>query len=83
MSREQLEHLLARVRDELAALEQGGDPAQSRLRELVDDIERQIDDDGDGLTADLKRRIEAFEVQHPRITAILNDVMVTLSNLGI
>ena len=33
MSREQLEHLLARVRDELAALEQGGDPAQSRLRE--------------------------------------------------
>ena len=82
MSRQQLEHLLARVRDELATLEQGGDAAQSRLRELVDDIERQIDD-GDGQTGDLKRRIEAFEVQHPRITAILNDVMVTLSNLGI
>ncbi len=83
MSREQLEPLLIRLREELASLEQGGAQPQTRLRALVDDIERQITTQDDSLTGDLKRRVEAFEVEHPRVTAILNDVMVTLSNLGI
>ncbi len=83
MSREQLEHLLTRLRQELATLESKSTEAQPRLRELVDDIERQIAAQSEGVTGDLKRRVEAFEVEHPRVTAILNDVMVTLSNLGI
>ena len=84
MSREQLRDLLSRLRAELATLDAGDDGAQTRLRKLLDDIEGQLaDNDNDGLTNDLKRRIETFEVEHPRVTAILNDVMVTLSNLGI
>ena len=83
MSREQLEHLLTRLREELASMEQGGAQPQTRLHALVDDIERQIAARDEGVTGDLKRRVEAFEVEHPRVTAILNDVMVTLSNLGI
>lgn len=84
MSREQLRDLLSRLRAELATLDAGDDGAQTRLRRLLDDIEGQLaDNDNDGLTSDLKRRIETFEVEHPRVTAILNDVMVTLSNLGI
>jgi len=27
--------------------------------------------------------IEQFEVEHPRITGVLNDLMVTLSGMGI
>ena len=83
MSREQLEHLLTRLREELASLEKGSAEPQARLRQLVDDIEQQIAAQDEGVTGDLKRRVEAFEVEHPRVTAILNDVMVTLSNLGI
>lgn len=83
MGREQLEQLLTRLREELASLENGSAQAQPRLRELVDDIERQVTAQDEGVTGELKRRIEAFEVEHPRVTAILNDVMVTLSNLGI
>ena len=84
MDREQLGQLLSRLRAELATLEAGDDGAQTRLRTLLDDIEGQLaDHDNDGLTSELKRRIETFEVEHPRVTAILNDVMVTLSNLGI
>ncbi len=84
MDREQLGQLLSRLRAELATLEAGDDGAQTRLRTLLDDIESQLaDHDNDGLTSELKRRIETFEVEHPRVTAILNDVMVTLSNLGI
>ena len=83
MSSEQLEHLLTRLREELASLESTSAQAQPRLRELIDDIERQIAVQSEGVTGDLKRRVETFEVEHPRVTAILNDVMVTLSNMGI
>lgn len=83
MSSEQLDHLLTRLREELATLESTSAQAQPRLRELIDDIERQIAAQSEGVTGDLKRRVEAFEVEHPRLTAILNDVMVTLSNMGI
>ena len=85
MSRAQLEHLLVRLRDELDVLERDGNPPHPRLRELIEDVRRQLDqpDDGGRLVADLKRRIDAFEVEHPRLTNILNDLMVTLSNLGI
>lgn len=83
MSSEQLDYLLTRLREELATLESTSAQAQPRLRELIDDIERQIAAQSEGVTGDLKRRVEAFEVEHPRLTAILNDVMVTLSNMGI
>jgi hypothetical protein len=83
MSREQLELLLTRLREELAALESAGTQVQPRLQTLIDDIEVQISAQDEGVTGELKRRVETFEVEHPRVTAILNDVMVTLSNLGI
>ena len=35
------------------------------------------------LVSDLKEAISEFEVEHPRLTGILNDIMVALSNLGI
>jgi len=31
----------------------------------------------------LKREATEFEVEHPRITALINNVMTSLSNLGI
>ena len=83
MSDEKLELLLTRLREEVAALEAEGVRASPRLHTLVDDIERQIKAQEEGVTGELRRRVETFEVEHPRVTAILNDVMVTLSNLGI
>lgn len=83
MSDEKLELLLTRLREEVATLEADGVRASPRLRTLVDDIELQIKTQEEGVTGELKRRVEVFEVEHPRVTAILNDVMVALSNLGI
>ncbi len=84
MSREHLQDLLQRLRGELAQLESSD--SRPRLETLVADLERELaaeQAEGAGLTQELKRRVESFEVEHPRVTAILNDVMVTLSNLGI
>ena len=35
------------------------------------------------LAQTLQREAEEFEVEHPRITALINNVMTSLSNLGI
>ena len=83
MSREQLAQLLTRLRAELATLDDAA--ARPRLQALVEDLECELAATAEtgGVTQELKRRVETFEVEHPRVTAILNDVMVTLSNLGI
>lgn len=87
MSRAQLEQSLERLRGELETLDAAGDT--TRLRALIDEVESQLDalesgEDDDGTLVDgLRTQIEQFEVEHPRVTAILNDIMVTLSNMGI
>ena len=83
MSRAQLEQLLTRLRDELAALERDGAAPNPRLHQLVTDVEAQLAAPDDTLVGDLRHRVETFEVEHPRLTSILNDIMVTLANLGI
>ena len=88
MSREQLEHALERLRRELDDLDQGAVDVDERLRVLIDDVEGRLDalerGDGDASLVDaVKHHIEQFELAHPRVTNILNDIMVTLSNMGI
>ena len=88
MSRVELQTSLDRLRAELTDLGPEAEVAKARLTELVDEVERELEQLGD--TADhtsildkLQHQVEAIEVEHPRITNILNDVMVTLANLDI
>jgi hypothetical protein len=88
MSRQQLEHALERLRHELDDLDEDAVEVDERLRELIDDVEGRLDalergDDDDSLVGTVTHFIEQFEVEHPRVTNILNDIMVTLSNMGI
>ncbi len=80
--REQLEHLRALV-NEIGA--QRPDSLE-RLNRLVSDIEDRLEDRGAArpdATDAVREAIRHFEVEHPRATAVLNDIMVTLSNMGI
>ena len=88
MSRVELLASLEGLRAELATLGSEAEDAKARLTELVDEVERELEQLGE--TADhasmldrMQHQVEAFEVEHPRITNILNDIMVTLANLGI
>ena len=88
MSRPQLEQSLDALRKELAALEPGAEDVRRRLSALIDDIDKELEaldenQEHDSLLEQLRHQIESFEVEHPRVTNILNDIMVTLSNLGI
>ncbi len=80
--REQLEHLRALV-NEIGA--ERPDRLE-HLNRLVSDIEDRLADRGAArpdATDAVRAAIRHFEVEHPRATAVLNDIMVTLGNMGI
>ncbi len=88
MSRAELEHSLEKLRGELNALGPEAAATKARLAALIDDIEQELAtletaEDGESLLETVRHQVEVFEVEHPRVTNILNDIMVTLSNLGI
>ncbi len=58
---------------------------RAKLEALVADIESQlgsVDDDG-SLLEQVETAVSAFEAEHPRIAAILNNIIVTLGNIGV
>lgn len=57
-----------------------------RLEEVIKELERfesLNEDDSDLLLGKIGESIKLFEIEHPRITNILNELMVTLTGMGI
>lgn len=82
-----------KINDALEELRKQGeeidDPAsKERLSSLVENIEQNVDyagasEEHQDLIEDVKDAIAHFEVEHPHITGVLNEIMMTLSNCGI
>ena len=53
------------------------------LERAKDGIERYTPETVQDLVQDLQGEAKEFEVEHPQITALINQVMTSLSNLGI
>ena len=87
MSKENLVKDLERLRKEIHQVAANNPETYLKLNGLITDLERQITDDSGKDYASLldrvKNEITHFETAHPRATAILNDILVTLSNIGI
>jgi hypothetical protein len=87
MSQEKLSASIESLRAEIENLKVDDAAAKSRLDALIEELEKQLSEPEHGGTATLNasvtEMIEHFEVEHPRITGILNDLMVTLSGMGI
>ena len=86
-SRRHLDESLQTLRAEIRTLDSGDEAARQRLDRLVRDIESQIGNSngaaGDTLTGGLKAAILNFEVSHPRLAVLMNDVLEKLSAMGI
>lgn len=84
-NKRKLDDSLKRLRSEL---ESADESTRKRIEALVERVERQLAG-GEGkqsrhsLLQELEEEIMHFEVEHPRLTAIVNDIMVALSNMGI
>lgn len=88
MTDREIAQALADLRTEIDQLDKGDTVTAERLEELVNRLEEQLVGAELGqhqlhLVEDVKDAITEFEVEHPRLTGILNDIMVALSNLGI
>ncbi len=56
---------------------------EETLEAAKEGIERYTPEAIQDLVQTLHREADEFEVDHPRITALINNVMTSLSNLGI
>lgn len=88
MSTSELRAAVERLRQEVDAMPNLDPASRKRLQAVLDAM--RADEEGEPTSATPERRIdtvreaiEEFEVTHPRATAILNDILVTLSNMGI
>lgn len=79
-----LQALVEQLKGEVNALEAGDADARERLQALVAMLELRaaegadLTDQDDDLLHNLREGVERFEVEHPRATGILNQIMVML-----
>ncbi len=79
---------LEKLRGELENLAGDDTAARERISGLLNEVEKGLDESSDteiddNMLEGIREAITQFETEHPRTTAILNDIMVTLSNMGI
>jgi hypothetical protein len=79
---------LKRLRSEIDSLAISDARAKERLDQLVSDVEASVEPRGaapadDTLTERLKTSILTFESSHPRLAALINDVLEKLSAMGV
>jgi hypothetical protein len=86
MTKNKLQIDLERLREEINQVAIDDIESRKKLNQIISDLEAKLekpDENDDSLVKDVKEAIQHFETEHPRATAILNDIMVTLSNMGI
>jgi len=88
MNEKDLHKELDKLRSEIGEVAKHDTAAKERMIELVNEVEQSVDASSDreiddNLLENIRDAITQFETDHPRATAILNDIMVTLSNMGI
>ena len=87
MTSRKLHNDLKRLRAEINHLAADDVDSRKRLNRLISRLEAKLENpdagEDDSLMKNLRDAIAHFETEHPRATAILNDIMVALSNMGI
>ncbi len=87
MSEEKLRQELERLKSEVNNLPGDDIAGREQLQQVINKLESRLaedeENDDEGLFDQLQDSVSHFEAEHPRATAILNDIMVTLSNMGI
>ena len=87
MPEKQLREDLHKLRAEIASLD-SDQQAKEKLANLLTDIEQELDHSGLNdqvkiLSGQVEQAISRFETTHPTLTGVLNNIMVTLSGIGV
>lgn len=87
MDKQELETILIELKSELEHSQFAKPSSRQEIQQLIDKIEAFLVEDELATTHALNEPINdavtRFEVSHPKLTAILNSISTTLSNMGI
>lgn len=88
MTEKPIHHALSELRAEIDNLHLDDADTKNHLNQLLQSIEESVASESlenghTDLIEDMSNAVTQFEVEHPRITGIINDIMVKLSNMGI
>ena len=88
MNKDEIHNSLEDLRDVINRLDHDDRSAREELNRRILDIEELLEapdfDEGKlALIDKLETDTQKFEIEHPRITSILNRIAITLSNMGI
>ena len=78
---DKLKQALKELHDELQKLGSG----EPKLQKLAEEVQAALHEHGEDvpLVDSLRDAAETFETRHPQLTALANNVMNSLSNIGI
>ena len=83
MPHKEVKQTISELNNELKQTSKETGFLEEKLEQARDGIERYTPEALQELADTLQREAEEFEVEHPRITALINQVTTALSNLGI
>jgi len=85
MNSNDLHQLITDLRVELDALDINDQASRQRIEALIVELEEQIEPGprATSLYNSMPSMIEQFEVDHPRLTQVLNRIATSLSEMGI
>lgn len=87
MSEQDLKSLIDKLRKEVEALPNDDVDAQRRLNDVISELDKKLNEPGTedhhGLIDNLQDSIKELEARHPDTTTLLNNIMMTLANMGI
>lgn len=83
MPHKEIKKSLAELKSELENTPKETGLLEEKLEHAKEGIERYTPEALQELVQTLQHEAEEFEAGHPRITALINNIMTSLSNLGI
>lgn len=87
MAEKEVSEALFNLRNEIERLDDANPELKAKLEGLLDDLEDNLEASEDAsqlhLVEDMKEAVSHFEVEHPTLTGIVNDLMVALGSMGI
>ncbi len=83
MPHKEIKKSIAELKSELQNTPKETGPFEEKLELAKEGLERYTPEAVQELVQTLQCEAKEFEVEHPRITALINNVMTSLSNLGI
>jgi len=87
MAEKEIGEALFSLRNEVERMEDSHPELKDKLDNLLSQLEENLEAGEDThqihLIEDFKTALSQFELEHPTATGVLNELMVTLGNLGI